>query len=163
MKNILQTVGGVQRYHTRSGIPKQTIAEHSWGVAVLLQEFYPTCSKEAILYALYHDAAEHHTGDMPGPFKQESKIIKKELEKKERIVERQLGIYIKLNAKERKLLKICDLLELCLYLNHLIKGGNGHAAELLPCNVVHLNTYRKYFSKELKIFFDNNFGGYLKV
>ena len=61
--------GAIKRYHTLETIGEQSVASHSWGVAMILQYLEPNVSKEAILRALTHDVAELFTGDIPAPVK----------------------------------------------------------------------------------------------
>ena len=61
--------GEVKRYHTMPTIGEQTVANHSWGVAVILSWLKPDISPKALLKALTHDVAEKQTGDMPAPTK----------------------------------------------------------------------------------------------
>ena len=61
--------GAIKRYHTLEIIGEQSVASHSWGVAMILQYLDPNVSKEAILRALTHDVAELFTGDVPAPVK----------------------------------------------------------------------------------------------
>lgn len=63
------TAGRVQRFHAHTEVDrKQTVAEHSWGVCVILHYLLhdrPTELGEAISLAIVHDAAEWITGDIP--------------------------------------------------------------------------------------------------
>ena len=44
--------GEVKRYHTLPTIGEQTVANHSWGVALILNWLKPDISKTALLKAL---------------------------------------------------------------------------------------------------------------
>lgn len=63
------TAGRVQRFHAHTEVDrKQTVAEHSWGVCIVLQYLLhdsPAILGEAVSLALVHDAAEWVTGDIP--------------------------------------------------------------------------------------------------
>lgn len=61
--------GRVRRWHTNPGL-EQSVAEHSWGVAVLLLLENPDVSKDLLIAALLHDAHEVSFGDIPSPAKQ---------------------------------------------------------------------------------------------
>jgi 5'-deoxynucleotidase YfbR-like HD superfamily hydrolase len=62
--------GQTMRYHTTPHIGQgQTVAEHSWRAAVLMHTIWPDVSRDAILYMMYHDAAEQELGDLPAPTK----------------------------------------------------------------------------------------------
>lgn len=60
--------GGVTRYHVEPGCAAQTVADHSWRVAVIAHELWPE-RPHLVMAALYHDVAEGLTGDMPAPIK----------------------------------------------------------------------------------------------
>ena len=160
--DILHFAGGVARYHGRAGIRTQTNADHSWGVSVIMQHFYPDCSKEMLLSCLYHDIPEYITGDIPGPLKRKHPKLKAEIAKIERGVFRQLGITYKLTAKEEKILKVCDLLELVLYLEMLHKEGNILVGPLICKSIGFMWELKRYFSPALQKYFDSNLKHYLE-
>ena len=101
----------VSRFHAVPGLAPQTIAQHSWGVAMLCQYFNPDCSKDLILAALTHDCTEMVTGDTPATAKWESPELKALLDKIESEVEQEWGIQFSLNILDKRLLKLCDGLE----------------------------------------------------
>jgi len=112
--NIIKVLesSGVMRFHSVPGVTMQSIAEHSWGVALLCQKFMPYCSKDLILTALTHDCAELMTGDVPAPAKWKSHNLKSELDGMEMEVDSKWGIVFDLaDYREHVLLKICDALE----------------------------------------------------
>jgi 5'-deoxynucleotidase YfbR-like HD superfamily hydrolase len=76
--NIMQVLrsGKVMRYHNTQITDKQDMAQHQWEVAVILEHIYPKCSKELLMWALIHDAAEALTGDIPAPVKRASPELK---------------------------------------------------------------------------------------
>ena len=159
---LLHAVGGVARYHGKRSIRSQTNADHSWGVAVLLQHFYPTCSKELILACLYHDMPEYLTGDIPGPTKRDCKDLRKVVHKLESKFMKDLGIKYKITAKEKKILKICDLLELVLYLEMLYNEGNTIAFPMMTRAIVQISGMHKHFSPSFRRFFNSKLKQYLE-
>lgn len=102
---------GVSRFHAVPGLAQQTIAQHSWGVAILCQYFNPMCRKELILSALTHDCTELITGDIPATAKWESNELKVILDQIESKTEQEWGIQFQLDDDEKRLLKLCDGLE----------------------------------------------------
>lgn len=123
--NILAS-GDVERFHSVPGMVKQDIANHSWGVALLVQYFDPNCRKELLLAALTHDCAELKTGDIPADVKWENPDLKKALSEMEERIEKEWGIHYNLTAQETTLLKICDCLEGMTYcLKRLNMGEQG--------------------------------------
>jgi 5'-deoxynucleotidase YfbR-like HD superfamily hydrolase len=122
--------GGVRRYHTRPIIGEQTVAAHSWGVAVILLEI---CEPSPALMraALYHDVAEYETGDVPATAKWANASLKTALDAIEREVEGRLGISADgLSAEELFLLKVADMFELLWFCVDQRWLGNRGIAEI---------------------------------
>jgi len=69
--NILKVLesGRVARYHSTLIEKKQPVSDHSWEVAIILKQIYPTVSGALLFYALTHDAAEIYTSDLASPVK----------------------------------------------------------------------------------------------
>lgn len=68
--------GHVKRWHIVNTVNTQSIAEHSYLVAMIamhlheeLDPLHETSPMETGIYALFHDAAEIRTGDIPTPAK----------------------------------------------------------------------------------------------
>jgi len=126
IKNLLNS-GQVVRFHNHVGIDKQSLAEHQWGVAMIVQYIEPECSKDLLLAALTHDAAEYYTGDMPFPTKQANPKLKSMLEELEKdwLAENGLaGPFVNLTQPERVVLKAADTLEGMWYCTLQMKQGN---------------------------------------
>ena len=83
IKLVLQS-GSISRFHNTLVDKKQTVDQHSWEVAVILNEIYPDCSKELLVYALLHDCNEQATGDVPSPTKRAYPKLKMLLDKIEK-------------------------------------------------------------------------------
>jgi len=107
VSNVLNVLDGgeVKRYHTMSIIGEQSVASHSWGVAVILNWLKPDISKTAILKALAHDVAEKRTGDMPAPTKWNNPDLAKELSVVEKNIELELGVDYELTEEEHEYFK----------------------------------------------------------
>ena len=88
--------GAIKRYHTLEIIGEQSVASHSWGVAMILQYLDPNVSKEAILRALTHDVAELFTGDVPAPVKWDNPDLVEVLKRIEDKYESDIGIGLSL-------------------------------------------------------------------
>lgn len=121
--------GNVRRYHTRSVIGEQTVAAHSWGVAMLLLELCENPSAELLRAALVHDLAEYDTGDVPSTAKWQSPELKAALSRLEGRIEVELEIAVELSQEERFALKLADMLELCWHAYEQRKLGNRYAEE----------------------------------
>ena len=86
--------GEVKRYHTLPIIGEQTVASHSWGVALI------------------------------APTKWNNKSLAKQLASVERRIERELGVDYSLTAEEKEFFKQSDLFELLLYCVNQRSLGN---------------------------------------
>tara|TARA_R110000744_G_scaffold195300_1_gene314288 strand:- start:815 stop:1351 length:537 start_codon:yes stop_codon:yes gene_type:complete len=135
--------GEVKRYHTLPIIGEQTVASHSWGVALILDWLKPDISKTAILKALTHDVAEKQTGDIPAPTKWNNKSLAKQLASVERRIERELGVDYELTTEEKEFFKQSDLFELLLYCVNQRSLGNTNV------NVVFSNGVEKLVDMQL--------------
>lgn len=124
--NVLMS-GSTERFHAVPGITKQSVARHSWGVAVLCQYLYPDCKKRLLLAAMYHDCAEMVTGDIPGTMKWAVSDLKERMDEYEYHIEEEWGIRITLNTTERRQLKICDILEGMRYCIYRYRCGEKEA------------------------------------
>ena len=103
--------GQVARYHAQPEIPAQSMAEHQWGVAILVIKMYSNPSKNLLMAAVTHDCAEAVTGDIPSPVKREHPEMKAVLDDVENRVNKEWGINYDLNEIDKRRLKICDILE----------------------------------------------------
>lgn len=108
---------GVTRYHTKSRIPGQTLAEHQGKAGVLVMLIWPNARPQVTQYAIIHDMEEHITGDLPYPAK--SVIPKPAMDALDKLgqdyTKNFLGLAVKVTAVEKMMVKVCDYLELMLY------------------------------------------------
>jgi len=105
--------GGVRRWHTTRTM-KQTTAEHSWGVALILSMYHPSPSVDLLRAALFHDCHEKLFGDIPSPIKQRWPEIKAAEEYAEVLFFHDLGLvspYDNLSAADLLWLDWADKLE----------------------------------------------------
>jgi len=128
----LRRAGYIKRYHTVPTVgDSQTVSAHSWGVATLINEIWPDASKQVLLASLYHDVAEVLIGDTPATVKWKYADFAAAIEKVEKEAEEELELEFALSLREKRQLKIADLLELMLYAGEQIKIGNMHFKEVL--------------------------------
>lgn len=125
--------GAVRRYHTKRVHQSQTVADHAWGVAMLITLLHPEPSANLLKAALLHDVAEVITGDVPYTAKEAYASLKaacrdaeQEVEKFFRVREYMAGI----TFEEMQWLKAADMLELVLYGMSEIRMGNTTMCEI---------------------------------
>ena len=129
-KKILDS-GIVKRYHTCDTIKEQNTASHQWGVAMICLSLKPDCSKDLLVHALLHDAAEKVTGDIPAMVKQ---LYLDDAQFKEHIrnLEDTFCPLPKLTFLEFGVVRIADILELLWFINKEIWMGNKNA-DIVSC------------------------------
>lgn len=108
---------GVRRYHTWPTIGEQSVAAHSWGVAMILLKLDPDVTAQCLAAALSHDIAEGATGDTPAPAKWLSPMLASALEAAELQANNVMNINYaeELNKYEFMLVKAADMLELMFF------------------------------------------------
>lgn len=148
--------GRVERYHTRSTITTQSNAEHSFGVASIIALIDPNCSKELLLYALWHDVYEVYTGDIPASVKWRWPEIKRQLSVIEREIDEELQLLPKISEKERALLKMADNLETLVFCEKEQGMGNKSLDQIITNCVVNISEINKIFPHEkvMQMLFD---------
>lgn len=68
LTQLIQFGHDVTRWHTMTNIKEQNLADHSWGVAMIVSRLYNGDDKLSVIQAaLEHDLVEKHIGDMPRP------------------------------------------------------------------------------------------------
>lgn len=153
--------GDVKRFHTVTMLREHLVSSHSWGVATLVQDINPACSKELILSALYHDVAEHVTGDVSAVTKWRYPELKEVLDTVEKEVEEDLGISVGLTHQEKLLLKFADMADLVLCCVQECRLGNREAVDIVRRGLTYLedNTWtaecRSYLPKIKRYAEDN--------
>lgn len=123
-QNIITTLdsGKVVRYHSAVDIPnKQTVAEHSWGVAVIVSYLAGKgLTLPLLLEAIGHDCGEIHMGDAPAPVKwaapELGAMLKKE-EEKFRTSNTSMPPQF-LTIREGHILKLADMLDGFVFCNN---------------------------------------------
>lgn len=156
---VLFDAGSVARYHTLS-IRPQTLAEHSWGVAMIAHKISPEgASSRLLLACLHHDLAEKYTGDVPANVKWSHPSLCKELEAIEKKFQEDYGyqeILDGLSSQELAILKWADTFELCLYCVQQALQGNREAALVQNRGVNYLvNTLGFPTLKAKMLFYDH--------
>jgi len=129
--NLIQRNGRVKRFHTSTTLGSETIAEHSWGVAMLCIALTDNrCSVRLLSKALFHDLPEQETGDLPAPVKWEHPILRTALGAIEDVFELKHETYTVLNEEEQFIFKVADMLHLLTTVHHEYMLGNMTMNEL---------------------------------
>lgn len=132
---------GVTRWHTEPTVRHETVATHSYHVAMtLLSIFEEQCSRELLVAALIHDLGERVTGDWPAPVKwalwpgngssnTSGAPLDNPLDALERRVLRWMGFKTPdtLSALDGCYLHAADTLDLCFFLLEELRRGNQDA------------------------------------
>lgn len=120
-----RTGGRVVRYHTypSHGAP-QNVAQHSFGVAILIDILWPEASKAVLQAALKHDLAEQAFGDIPSHTKWADPELAKRFDDLEERWLRDKGLWNELNESEQRMLRLADLLELILWASEQLYRGD---------------------------------------
>lgn len=131
MLTIPRESAHVKRYHTIQTIGQQSVAEHSFHVAMVCIEIQRRngvqCSAELLKAALFHDLPEHKTGDVPATAKWGSPPLKALMDELEEDIIEEYGLQVELTHEEKIILKYADSLELVLYCLDQMRLGNKNA------------------------------------
>lgn len=121
----------VTRYHTVTTLVKETVGHHSHGVAMLTLLLNPMASRQVLMAALFHDLAEHQTGDIPSPAKRQFGIGDK-VDQLELRLMRAAGVVMpELCAEDARTLKLADLAQGALFCAREISLGNSRMRTVL--------------------------------
>lgn len=109
--NFITEGADVKRYHTVRTLAEETVGHHSHGVAMFCLLLKPEASRSLIMAALFHDLAEHKTGDIPSPAKREFDLGNK-LAVLESMLMENVGIIMpNLSCEDSRVLKLADSLQ----------------------------------------------------
>jgi len=104
--NFVIRGGATKRYHTVQTLTQETVAEHSFYVAMFCQLIaFPGAS--LLLAALSHDLAEYKTGDIPSPTKRAC-AMGDAVEEMEAKLLKEHGFKFLLNESEQRILMMAD-------------------------------------------------------
>lgn len=128
--DVMRAGGAVRRFHTCRFMNMQTVAEHSYGVAVMcLALTNREASARLLRAALQHDVEEQETGDLPFPAKRQHGVLRQEIEKLERQFRVCHGLeeLSDLSTEDRLVLSWADLLEMWFTCHEQVRMGNQFA------------------------------------
>ena len=130
-KLVLYTIRGgeVSRMHTVPHIGEYSVASHSYGVVSLILALHPQPSVALIQTALWHDAPEHYTGDVPAHAKWDFPEIAEAMDHAESAIEEEFNCIPlnELRPADIEWLKACDGFELWLWCRSQLRLGNTRA------------------------------------
>jgi 5'-deoxynucleotidase YfbR-like HD superfamily hydrolase len=116
--DFIMQAGGTLRFHTwPPTIKTQTVAEHSWRVAMLVNLLGPSFGMP-IMAALEHDMAECKIGDLPAPGKRQPDFDRAAWNAMEHRVLEANGYGVATNClteEERRIVKLADNCEGALF------------------------------------------------
>jgi 5'-deoxynucleotidase YfbR-like HD superfamily hydrolase len=120
----MRRVARVARVHTHPTIRTQTVGEHTFNVLALIDFVNPEASIDLWRAALWHDAPEGITGDVPSTAKWRFPILEDGLKEAESAVKAQYGMIATLTMEQAKILKFCDLMELAIFAIEEVDHGD---------------------------------------
>lgn len=136
---VARNAGHIVRLHTvRGANARQTIAAHSWGVAMLVMAVAPTNNAAMVRAALLHDVPEIETGDIPAPAKWHNEDLSAALRRMEDEFLDRYGLHVELTPAEEKIVKWCDTAELVLHSLECVEDGNDAMIAVLHNAMVFL-------------------------
>jgi 5'-deoxynucleotidase YfbR-like HD superfamily hydrolase len=128
LENI-RASGNVLRYHTAPLSRAQNVAQHCYGVAMIVLELKPDASAELIRAVLLHDYPELYTGDTPSPSKWRYPELEEALRKAEADLLASVD-FPTLTGEERQLLKLADMLEGAMWCVEEAERGSPVGAQI---------------------------------
>jgi 5'-deoxynucleotidase YfbR-like HD superfamily hydrolase len=128
---MMREAAGTRRFHTCQTIGYQTVAEHSYHVAMLCIELSDgKPSAELLKAALYHDLPETVTGDVPSPAKWLSNDLCAALKYMEVSYMVENGLVTNLTPREELILQYADAFELAFYCTDQLMLGNKYMNQI---------------------------------
>lgn len=125
---LMRIAARIPRVHTRPPIHKQTVGEHTFGVLAIIHEVLGVdASPNLLRAALYHDAPEAITGDVPAPAKWDSTELSGALSDLEDQIVSKYSLptsRLDLSEFEERVLRYADLMELALFAIEEVNTGN---------------------------------------
>lgn len=139
--------GYVKRYHSCRIIGEQSVAEHSFGVAMLVIWLTDgAASSTLIKAALYHDLPEQDTGDIPAPIKKLEPRVKSMFDALENDFMKMYELNTELNKYQEGVLKWADTLELLVFCTEQYEMGNSQIIKVFNKGV----NYCAHYGRSVK-------------
>lgn len=119
----LYDAGDVQRWHTWRSLNEQTVAAHSWGVAMVVAQIDPG-NDAALKAALFHDLHEVEGGDIPYPAKRRYPDLGRAIAQQEADFNTANNVDELWNEHDKRVLKWADMFELLMFSKREYHMGN---------------------------------------
>ena len=129
--NFIIAGSEVTRYHTVTTLVKETVGHHSHGVAMLALLLNPMASRQVLMAALFHDLAEHQTGDIPSPAKRQFGIGDKVDQLEHRLMRAAGVVMPELSPDDARTVKLADLAQGALFCVRELSLGNARMRTVL--------------------------------
>ena len=128
---LYRDAGAVKRYHAQRTLRTQTVADHTFGMLMLIKQVAPHLDKTALYAAiLHHDLPELMTGDIPAPIKRAHPALGPLLEEIEQGLA-PLYLPVDLLPEDAALLKWADTMELVLWCLEEVRLGNSFVVPMV--------------------------------
>lgn len=152
---LMDRLRWIKRWGLKRNVSEENVMEHSWQVASLAHLLCllhnqssptPLDSGQVVLAALYHDASEIITGDLPTPIKYHNPQIRQAYQAIEDQAEQELLSHLpqelhadfrplllsrELPAEVKGLIKAADLLSALIKCQHEVQAGNQEFKDAL--------------------------------
>ena len=110
----------VKRWHTHQLPFEQNLADHSWGVAMIILTMHPNPTVNLLKAALTHDLQEFELGDWPHTAKEQNPSLGEFEKAYERKFRMEHSIEYELEADEQLWLTFADKLEAFYFLSEIM-------------------------------------------
>lgn len=118
----------MRRWHTEPTIGDQSVADHSWGVVMLVGWLTNWRRPYLLIHAATHDIGEHATGDVPAQVKWASPEITKVVEELELREHRRLSLpAFVFDTDDALVIKLADTLDAMHYCLEAMRRGEKRA------------------------------------
>lgn len=121
---LMRCAARVQRCHTMPTVYRQSDGEHTFGVLAIILTIWPNASTDILKAALYHDAPEAISGDMPAPAKWRHRDLGSAMDVVEEAIAVEFQLTTVLNSFEERVLKYADIMEFAMFACEEIDMGN---------------------------------------
>jgi 5'-deoxynucleotidase YfbR-like HD superfamily hydrolase len=130
----------IRRFHTITHVAmEETVGQHTANLINMLIFLYDELPPKVLLRALYHDAPELITGDLPAPAKWLSKELSAAIDVMEARVQRDMELFNEpMSEFDEAMLKYADMMDLCFKAVEEISVGNQLFFPLLMRGLIYI-------------------------